>query len=93
MFVRHFPDHRSQESYIKGVVGEWKSLACLSGSEADITEAGPLERLPRLLEHLGLDVEQVESAGGEATSALDAEEARARSRFEHVFRHMPFTKK
>ena len=60
--IRHFSDHRGQERDVERVVRERKSFRCLSGGKADIVEPGPLQSAAGLIEHFGLQIEQVEAA-------------------------------
>jgi hypothetical protein len=72
--VRDFPNHRSQEGNVESVIRVWESVAGLTHREADAMEARPLELSPRLGQHLGLQVEQVEPAVGEPAGDLHAVE-------------------
>lgn len=85
VLVGHLTDDLGQERGVELGVGKGKFGVCASRMEVHVPVPGTVELSARLVQHLGLDVEEDQPAGGEPSGDLDAEEPRPRSDLHDAF--------
>jgi hypothetical protein len=86
--VGHLAEHRRKERDVEVPVGEWERAAGVPGVEADVLKPGAVEGAACLVEHLRLQVEQLEPALGQPAGDFHAEVPRPWADLEHPIRRV-----
>ena len=81
--IRDLAECRSQERHVETVVIERQLLVGIAGVEADVVALGTIECAARFVQHLQLNVEQVQSPPVQVAGDRDAEVSGARPDFEY----------
>ncbi len=81
--IGNFPQNRDEKNDIETIILE-RQCSGVALNEANVGLSGLDQLSPRLVQHLSLDVEQLQSPARDASRHLHAEVSRARANFEHM---------